>query len=124
MTIENLKNFFSQIGYNWTGTICDVTNYFAPFRREDYNYAPKTFEEILQYEHECQPVPYFVFIGEDERGNYEYDYCFSVTPERFVSYYYDIDDDPYGSSSTLLQNTDYTKQWLEFQQTLQNGNKL
>ena len=122
MTIENLKEFFSQIGYNWTGKIFDPAWHVVPFGSEDQNFAPQTFEEILQYEQECAPIPYFVFTRKDERGEQiDFEYSFRVIPERFISYYYDISGDPEGSESTLTQQTDYTEQWLECQKGLNVG---
>ena len=125
MTIENLKEFFGQIGYTWTGKIFDAAWHVVPFGSEDQNFSPKTFEEILQYEQECSPIPYFVFTRKNEKGEQEdFEYSFRVIPERFVSYYYDIDDDPYGSRSSLLEKNDYTEQWLEFQKSLQTNKNL
>ena len=122
MTIENLKEFFSQIGYDWTGKIFDAAWHVVPFGSEDQNFSPKTFEEILQYEQECNPTPYFVFTRENKQwDNAEFAYCFRVTLERFISYHYDISDDVYGSRSTLTQKRDYTDEWLKFQKSLQNN---
>ena len=125
MTIKNLKEFFKQIGFNWTGKIFDAAWHVVPFGSDDLNFAPKTFNEILQYEQECNPTPYFVFTRKNEKGEQiNFEHSFRVTNERFVSYFYDISSDPEGSRSNLTKQTDYTDAWLEFQKTLQNNNNL
>ena len=121
MTIENLKEFFSQIGYNWTGKIFDAAWHVVPFESDDKTFAPKTFVELLQYE-QSEPIPFFVFMHETEQGDRdEFEHCFRVTLERFISYHYDISDDVYGSRSTLTQKRNFTDEWLEFQKSLENN---
>ena len=121
MTIENLKEFFKQIGFTWTGKIFDAAWHVVPFGSEDQNFSPKTFEEILQYEQECNPTPFFVFTRKNEKGGQvNFEHAFRVIPERFEEYmYYDE-----GIKWELGRSTNYTEQWLKFQKSLQNGNNL
>ena len=115
LTIENLKEFFERIGYDWTGKIFDAAWHVVPFESEDHNFAPKTFEEILKYEQECEPVPIFVFTRKNEKGEQvNFEHPFRVIPERFEEYrYYDE-----GTGWELGRGTNYTEQWLEFQKEL------
>lgn len=127
MTIQDLKTFFSQIDYTWTGEIYDAAWHVVPFGSGEPIYAPKTFEEILQYEQECQPIPDFIFsqvkgYKVDEPGDIA-TYCFRITPEKFVSYFHDISGDPEGSRSEIVKDTDYSALWQEFQKNLQAGPK-
>lgn len=118
MTIENLKEFFKQIGYTWTGTIFDAAWHVVPFDSADRTFAPKTFEEILQYESECMPVPYFIFERKDERGKQQmFDRAFRIIPERFEEYLY-YDD---GTDFELSRGKNYTEAWLKFQNELNNS---
>ena len=112
MTLENLHEFFKQIGYDWTGKIFDAAWHVVSFGSDDQTFAPKTFEEILQYEQECAPVPCFVFIVKNEKGEQLDSYhSFRIIPERFEEYrYYDE-----GISTELGRGTDYTELWLKFQ---------
>ena len=112
MTLEGLKEFFKLIGRDWTGKIFDAAWHVVPFGSDEQNFAPKTFEEILQYEQECEPVPCFVFIDKNEKGELVNSYhSFRVIPERFEEYrYYDE-----GISMELGRGVNYTELWLKFQ---------
>ncbi len=115
MTIENLKEFFKQIGFDWTGKIFDSAWHVVPFGSDDQTFTPKTFEEILKYEQECDPMPRFVFIRKDWQGNLINSYhSFRVIPERFEEFR-DYDD---GLGWELGRGINYTEQWLEFQKGL------
>ena len=108
ISLGTLHDFFKKIGFNWTGFIEDPTNYFLPFESDELDYAPKNFEEILDYQTKSNPVPIFVMYGKNgtkfERG-------FKVLPQWFEEYLY-VDT---GTDYELARGKNFTKQWIEFQ---------
>lgn len=110
MTIENLKEFFKQIGFNWTGKIENVYNPIPCTQ-----FVPRSFEDILAFCKEYGPVQFYLFrnakgliVGED----------FEITKDCFKAYKFDK------QILDLVRAENYTAAWLEFQKNLQTGNNL
>ena len=89
----------------------DINNYVVPMESENCYFAPKSFEELLNYEQECEPVPSLLFAIADGTT---FEHCFKITLDAFEEYLY-YDD---GADFELTMGKNYTEAWLKFQNEL------
>lgn len=109
MTVEDLKTFFKEIGYNWTGKIDTCIG-------SEGMQEPQTFDEVVELCSKHKTGVGFLFLTSS--GIMREDY--RVLPESFVHYYeYDI-----GQDFRTMPGKNFTHRWLEFQKALQTKNDL